>query len=335
MTTTAPSLVERIQGAIWGQLAGDAAALGTHWIYDLEVMHHRYPSLEGFEAPVPNHYHHPKRPGAQTHYGDGARVLLASVAKRGRFELDDFGRQFVARFSTYQGYLDHATRDTLTNVEAGEPFTASGADDDQLATASRLAPLVVAHLEDPELLAVVEQATRVTQNNDVAVAVNQANAVILRSLLRGAAIENALEDALLHPGIPEVAKELLARGRAEAALSTVEATRKLGQSCPLPRSFPAAVQALSRHGEAFDEAILATVRAGGDNAGRAGMLGAWLGAHLGLQGVPAAWRQRLEAGKEIAAGVAALLRQIDAREGDMERDRPSATIGSRPTADRQ
>ena len=81
----------------------------------------------------------------------------------------------------------------------------------------------------------------------------------------------------------------------------------------MPRSFPSAIQALCRHGDSFEEAILETVRAGGDNAGRAAMLGAWLGAHLGLQGIPAAWRMRLEAGKEIAAGVAALLRRFDAR----------------------
>ena len=32
------TIEDRLRGAVWGQFVGDAAALGTHWIYDLEEL---------------------------------------------------------------------------------------------------------------------------------------------------------------------------------------------------------------------------------------------------------------------------------------------------------
>jgi len=58
-----------------------------------------------------------------------------------------------------------------------------------------------------------------------------------------------------------------------------------------------------KHTDDFETAILATLRAGGDNAGRAAMLGAWLGARLGLGGIPKPWRTRLTNAERISAAI--------------------------------
>jgi ADP-ribosylglycohydrolase len=105
---------------------------------------------------------------------------------------------------------------------------------------------------------------------------------------------------------PEAGPELQQKCR--AALDAIEedvvsATLMFGQSCPLEHSFPAALHAFLRHPDDFRTAILATLQAGGDNAGRAAMLGAWLGAHLGLEKIPREWRERLTHRKRIAAAV--------------------------------
>jgi hypothetical protein len=63
---------DRLRGAVWGQFVGDAAALGTHWIYDLRELQQLYPGgINGFEAPKEGHYHFKKRPGDQKHGGSG------------------------------------------------------------------------------------------------------------------------------------------------------------------------------------------------------------------------------------------------------------------------
>ncbi len=83
---------DRLRGAVWGQFVGDAAALGTHWIYDLSELSARFPGgIFGFEAPAAGDYHESKKPGDQTHYGDGALVLLESIAEHGGFDPRAFG----------------------------------------------------------------------------------------------------------------------------------------------------------------------------------------------------------------------------------------------------
>jgi ADP-ribosylglycohydrolase len=319
----APVTIEdRLRGTIWGQFVGDAAALGSHWIYNLDELGHKFPDgVNGFERPQEGHYHFPRQPGDQTHYGDGALVLLESIADRGRFDVKDFGQQFVETFQPgiYSGYVDHATKETLENYsrfvehnpKADFNFQ-NGGDDDQLATASRLASLVVRHYRDRDLLALVESVTRVCQNNSTAVAYMKFNALLFVELIEGrevpAAVHNVEERiGLIELGL-EVRKKSQAAREAERA-EVVEATLAFGQSCPLEHSFPSALQAFLKHPDNFESAILATIRAGGDSAGRAAMLGAWLGAHLGLPAIPKEWCQRLRHAQRISKAVEKIVRE--------------------------
>jgi ADP-ribosyl-[dinitrogen reductase] hydrolase len=310
------ALEDRLRGAVWGQFVGDAAALGTHWIYDLEEMGKLYPGgVNGFETPQPEHYHYGKQPGDQTHYGDGALVLLESIAREGQFDTKAFGRSFVERFSTYSGYIDQATQGTLENYRAfverqpAETFEfQDGADDDQLATGSRLAALVTRHWNDRDLLARTEQATRVCQNNATTIAYMKFNALLLAELFRGRDVHTALhrvEEQIVSVE-PRFGREVRQKSREaleETINEVVEATLSFGQSCPLPHSFPSSIQALLKHTDDFETAILATLRAGGDSAGRAAMLGGWLGARRGLSGIPKAWRIRLTNADRISDGI--------------------------------
>ncbi len=312
-SATVPSPAARLRGAIWGQLVGDAFCLGSHWIYDLAEMAATFPpdGPNGFEEPRPGHYHAGKHPGDPTHYGEGALLMLESVAANGRFDAVDFGQRFVSYFGApdHRGYLDHATRDTLQHAAAwmaahpGQPFDyQQGADDDQLATAARLVPVVIAARGQGEaaLFAAAESATRVAQNNPLALACMKANALILHELLAGRGLTDAFQQAAVR--IAEVDAE---RGREVSEdISTVsawdgrsvtEAALEFGQSCPLAGSFPVSVQCASVHGDSFPAAMLANARAGGDNAGRGALIGGWLGARLGVAAIPAEWRRKLTA----------------------------------------
>lgn len=315
------ALLDRMRGAIWGQFTGDAACLGSHWIYDPEELTRRYPEgVNGFEAPAEGHYHAGKVPGDLTHYGDAALLLLDSVADNGRFDAADFGRRFVGLMDSpsYHGYRDHATKGTLANWRAyleahpgaAFPFQ-QGADDDQPATATRLAPVVVAHHRNADLLQIAARATRVCQNNERAIAYMRCHAMVLSWLLAGKELVDVFEQAsrqMARFGAEgeEVAARIQAALEARA-LSVAEATATFGSSCPLAQSFPAAIHAAISHRDNFSAAILATARAGGDNAGRAAMIGAWLGASLGIAGVPAAWQERLTARTTINSAVEDLL----------------------------
>ena len=162
----------------------------------------------------------------------------------------------------------------------------------------------------------METITRVTQNNDRAVAYAKADALILAALLQGNSLHEALrptEDAMAEIA-PEHGEEVRQKFRAaaDATLQTVEAaTGEFGQSCPLEHSFPSSVHCLVKHSDSYNDAMLANAGAGGDSAGRAGMIGAWLGAHLGVEAVPTIWRERLTASAQIAADLEKLLAAAD------------------------
>jgi ADP-ribosylglycohydrolase len=292
---------------IWGQFVGDAAALGAHWIYDLDDLHRAYPDgVHGFEAPREGHYHHGKRPGDQTHYGDAALLLLESVVELGRFNAADFARRFQAYFNdpACRVYRDHSTKDTLANLAANPVALHSGSKtDDQPATVTRLAPVVAVHGDDSDA---VEALTRFSQDNDRAVAYALAHAHILDSFLRGSDFAAALETVE-----EEEPRAKIVAARADRDESILEATLSFGQGCPLPKSFPGAVHAMLKHPSDFRTATLETIAAGGDSAARASMIGAWIGAELGLQGVPAEWRKKLTAGKRIAESIARLSHGMD------------------------
>ncbi|CAN5409010.1 ADP-ribosylglycohydrolase family protein [soil metagenome] len=308
--TSSISTADRLAGAIWGQFVGDAAALGSHWIYDLDELEDQFPDgVQGFDAPGEGHYHAGKVPGDLTHYGDGALVLLRSLAAKGGFDLADYAERFFSTFGEgYTGYRDKATNGTIAKKKSWErsspllPYTNQhGADDDQPGTITRLAPLVVSACGEDEdgFLTTIATATRFLQDNAVAIAYSQAHAIVLRELFNGATPDEALD--LASTVSPEIRDKVIAV-RAVTNVEVVDATRDFGQACPLPNSFPAALHAFLVHAdvEGFKPTILSILRAGGDSAARAGMAGAWLGAHLGQNAIPVAWKERLTAREEIS-----------------------------------
>ncbi len=308
---------DRIRGALWGGFIGDAYCLGSHWIYGLTELAQRFPGgVQGFETPASGHYHAGKKAGDFTHYGDAALVMLASVAQLGHFETVDFGSRLMRLMTgeNYAGYRDHATQGMIENYLAhldanpAQPFDfQQGADDDQPATVTHLAPVVVAHLDDQDLLDTVAMATRVCQNNPRAIAYAQAAALILYHIIKGAAPEEAVaETRQIISAQDKYRSEVNKRMKIACAariLPVLEATVLFGQSCPLYSSFTAALHTTLVCKDDFERAIRSAANAGGDSAGRAAMIGAWLGAHLGIQAIPLAWRRRLTAHDRIEADV--------------------------------
>ena len=309
-------LHDRMEGMIWGQFIGDAMCLGTHWIYNLEDLKAFYPELRGFEAPRAGHYHDGKKPGEFTHYGEAALLLLESVAESGGLDVKDYGRRFFGHYASpsYAGYLDSATRGTIENAGLGadglppEGFDhQSGADDDQLATATSLAPVVARYHGEPDLLDQVARVTRVRQTHLRSVAYMRVYAGILTELLAGTDLHSAIHRVQeVAAKDVEFGDELALRFRGvfeRKHLNTTEATAQLGQSCPLKNSFPSALVAVVRTPDDFEGTLLRVLAAGGDNAGRAAIAGAMLGAHLGASAIPQSLRDRLVHKDRIAAAL--------------------------------
>jgi len=138
--------------------AADALALGAHWIYDTELISRRFGRIHTFLKPAPDSYHPTKEKGAFTHYGDQSLVLMESLAAKKGFELSDFSSRWRSLFEDYNGYVDQATRITLSRYASGSSYEDPGSPSDDLAGASRVAPLVYAYRNDLDTLVVYAKA---------------------------------------------------------------------------------------------------------------------------------------------------------------------------------
>ncbi|GFK94632.1 hypothetical protein NNJEOMEG_02479 [Fundidesulfovibrio magnetotacticus] len=298
--------MDNASAMVWGALAGDSLALGVHWIYDQAAIAARHGRISGLTDPPPGSYHPNRRAGQFTHYGDQTLLLLESVADCGGFDPADYSRRWRALFEGgYDGYLDRATKATLARLAEGwEPQDAGSASDD-LAGASRIAPVVLALRADPEACVKACRAqTALTHNNAKVLDAAECFARTALACLEGTppaeALVRSLEGRL--PGSPLHA--WMDAGLAAAGEDSVAAVARFGQSCHVDGAFQSVVQLIARHQDAPAEALADSAMAGGDSAARNLIVGMVLCAWKGLEALPPQWIEGLDARERIATALA-------------------------------
>lgn len=216
----AASLGNRAIGAIVGSAVADAAAQPLHWVYDLQKLQEilaQHPNPE-FCPESANPFYR-RQTGLQSCYGDQAVVLLESLSACGGLNVDDLKQRTLKFFgpgSEYdtpvndpyrerggprpqlpiEGPWRHASlKSFLKNVDAGKEET--GCENDcQIDGITKLAPLVAFYAGKPDMLEKVEQAVRVTQNNDECVAETLAAARFLEHFILNGPDPKALDSVL-------------------------------------------------------------------------------------------------------------------------------------------
>ncbi|AWP04556.1 putative crystallin J1A-like isoform 3 [Scophthalmus maximus] len=203
----ASALANRAVGAIVGSAVADAAAQPLHWVYDLQKLQAilaQDPNPE-FRSESANPFYR-RQTGQQSCYGDQAYVLLESLSECGGLNLDDLKQRTLKFFgpgSEYdtpindpyrerggprpqlpiEGPWRHASlKGFLKNVDAGKEETGCETDC-QIDGITRLAPVVAFYAGQPDMLEKVEQAVRITQNNDECVAETLAAARLLEHFI--------------------------------------------------------------------------------------------------------------------------------------------------------
>lgn len=335
----AMSLADRALGAIIGSAVADAAAQPLHWVYDLD-------KLDGFlnEAPTPEFRPKSANPfyrrdtGNQSCYGDQAFVLLESLSECGGLNVNDLRKRtynFFGPRSEYDTPVNDPYRDRsgprpqlpiegpwrhgsiksfMKNMDAGKEETGCETDF-QPDGIAKLAPIVALYAGKPDMLEKVEEAVRVTQNNDACVAETLAAARILEHFILNGPDEKVLDSVLDQLTDPDrkqpqdldkavvghiyQVRENLSKAHQDLIPSVFP------NSCGLPGSFQAALHGVLTAKE-FDQAIRDTMVCGGCTCSRSSFIGACLGAQIGLQGIPNSWKTKtlrynslLELGKKV------------------------------------
>ncbi|KAG7524495.1 hypothetical protein JOB18_012696 [Solea senegalensis] len=239
-----------------------------------------------------------RQTGQQSCYGDQAYVLLESLSECGGLNVDDLTQRTVKFFgpgSEYdtpindpyrerggprpqlpvEGPWRHASlKGFLKNVDAGKEET--GCENDcQIDGITKLAPIVAFYAGKPNMLEKVEQATRVTQNDDACVAETLAAARILEHFILHGPDTKAVDSVL---------DQLSDKNRKQP--------QDLDKAViGLPGAFQAALHGVLT-AKQYEQAIRDTMSCGGCTCSRGSFIGACLGAQFGLEGIPSSWMSR-------------------------------------------
>jgi ADP-ribosylglycohydrolase len=281
---------------VLASFSGDALALGAHWIYDTQVILKRFGRVETFLKPGPDAYHSTKGKGAFTHYGDQTLVLLESLAAKKGFDLADFSNRWRALFDGYDGYMDQATQVTLSGYAAGATHTDPGSPSNDLAGASRIAPLVYLYRNENDLDTLVRCAreqTRMTHNDPLTVDSAECFARAAWLTLHGTPPVQSMEKVAEEHFSGSAISGWVEKGLASIDKDSTAAIATFGQTCHTPEAFPGVVHLIGRYENDLKEALIQSVMAGGDSAARAMLAGMILGAHLGWEALPSEWRDGL------------------------------------------
>ena len=209
---------QRIIAAVRGAFIGDAASLGTHWIYDPKVMAQTVTSLSAPEfrdPPKPSFYSSEEYPGHYeagmlSPYGEQLLFVTEYVADTTTNDQDLTGSAMSEAMldwaATFGGRPDHALTTFMENMKKPEDagkWPNCGADDDQAHIYMKIVPVVSRYAGSPEMVDKLTQAIRVHQNNEKAIAFGIVAGRLLEAVVLGAPLEEALETVQMN-----VAEEL-------------------------------------------------------------------------------------------------------------------------------
>ena len=291
---------DNARAMVLSSFAADSLALGVHWIYDASKIANEYGRVETFIKPKENSYHPTKDKGDFTHYGDQQLVLLESVAATNGFDLNDFSERWQGLFQDYNGYFDAATKGTLRNFSNGNSPHNSGSPSDDLAGASRIAPLVLCFSNNlDELVEAAKVQTRMPHRDPLTVRGAEFFARAAWKSLRGTPPATAVTEVTEETFPETIIAEWVAEGLDSINMDSVVAIGSFGQSCHTSDAFPGVIHLIAKYEHDLREGLIQSVMAGGDNAARGMAVGMILGAYLGEEHLPEPWITELKKGKEI------------------------------------
>jgi ADP-ribosylglycohydrolase len=268
-------------------------------VYNTGVIDKKFGRLEHYQDPLTS-YHKGKRAGDFTHYGDQMLVLLECIAEAQGFDANRFDRSWRDFFEDYAGYFDKATKATLESMAGGGELTQCGSDSDDLAGASRMAPLVAIYANDLDTLTrACRTQTAITHNDDRVIESAAFFAHTIFGVLHGQAPLSAVDGALSTQFTDSRIAPLITMGLESKERDTRETIAEFGQMCSVEAGLPGAIHLIARYPDDFKTAMVENVMAGGDSSARGMLAGSILGAANSMAAIPDEWVAGMTAGERI------------------------------------
>ncbi len=280
---------------VLASFAADSLALGAHWIYDTSKIDQQFGRITSLLPPHEGTYHPSKKLGDFTHYGDQSFHLLQHlVTHDGQFDIAAYAQDWQSFITEYDGYKDHATKETLQNLDADKGPNNCGSTSTDLGGPARMAPLIYCYRNDlDKMLATVKAQTVLTHCGPGVLDGALFLASSCYAILHGSSPREAFEQALAQTNNSPELNQRLRKCLEPAPMSTRQQITEFGQMCSINAALPGAIYTVLKNEESLEEALIETVMAGGDSAARGMTVGMLLGAYHGRDEIPAKWLKKL------------------------------------------
>jgi len=293
---------------VFASFAGDALALGGHWVYNTAVIEKKYGRMDRYENPLGRSYHPNREKGEFTHYGDQMLLLLEDIAAAGGFDPAHFAASWRNFFDAYDGYFDKATKTTLENFREGASYREAGSDSNELAGAARICPIIYyCHITGSNFLPGVRAQTAMTHNHPAVIKSAVFFSDVAFRVLGGQAPTAAMDEVIDSCGGQQQMIEWVRRGKESIQRDTRDVIEDFGRHCGIEAAFPGVIHLIYKYEDQLEEALIENVMAGGDSAARGMITGMILGAHNGIDAIPERWLSEMKA----YARIHELLKKID------------------------
>jgi len=267
------------------------------------------------------HYHHGMQSGDNTLNLLCARVLLRALSGAGRYDPADFLREYIAFMtapvSHNDVYAESFHRDFFANYARGLPpercAGAEGHDTASIGGLVGLPPVIFATLPQGESAATAAALTqlRLTHRSDTLDRYARAfSGMLIRLVQDPAADIGSLATATAERlGFP--AAKVLERIHRNHQSDRDVIGRLLSPACYIDQSLPATLYLAARYPDDFEAALIANTNVGGDNCHRGAVLGAMMGAALGLAAIPERWLAGLTAHAALNEEIESFIARFD------------------------
>lgn len=263
------------RGLLLGSILADAFSLGGHWVYDTDKLKQTFGIYDRLHDPLPDSFHTKRKKGEHTHYGDQTLLLLEFLAENESFKVDAFKKYWVEKMENYDGYIDHATKESISAIKSGAEWGSASTD---LSGASRIAPIIYCSKSIEQGIKDAVDQTKVTHNNEKVVASAEFFTRVAYKVLDNKKPSDAVEEVSKEMKNEWISKKV-ALAKKHKKQSPVEAIDELGQACTVSGAFPATIYLILKYEEDYKEAMIANVMSGGDSAARGLLAGMIIGAY--------------------------------------------------------
>ncbi len=286
------------EGMVLGGFVSDAFSLAPHWIYNVEQINQLFGNLENIiDLPI-NTYHKTKKKGDFTHYGDQMFWLLQFLKKNSKFEKNLYVKFWIEKMIKYQGYIDHASSESLKKLQEKSKLEGSLSSD--MSGAVMIGPFIYFNKgNSKELQNNIIAKISMTHNNELVLETGNFMTKVILNVLKGQTPVDSITKQLEKLQLSGFINKSFEKAKALVEELPQKAIGELGQSCGINSALPATFYILLKYQDNFKEAIIENAKAGGDSAARGIMIGSILGAYHGTEGIPKRWLNDMNAYSEI------------------------------------